>query len=344
MGARPRLARALLALAGVFLLELGCGALGCSAPAHWSDARTDLDRVPLSVWVSASGELFTVGGPLGSAGDTLFLRHDASGWHEEAVGSTVTLWWVFGFGPSDVWTVGEEGTVLHWDGATLTPESVPTTETLFGIWGSSDDDLWAVGGKPDSDGVILHRVAGNWELVAIARNTGAFFKVWGAAADDAWVCGQGGTVLHWDGAGLTAEPTSLPPNVSLFTVSGRSASDVYAVGGLGNAAAVHRDPAAGTATGSWSAVEDPVLKEAEALAGVSVAPNGTVAMVGADGTRLVGKPGHLQDDSDPAAGADFHSVAFNPDGPHENEAWAVGGNWQAPAPAMRTGTIVHYGP
>jgi hypothetical protein len=104
------------------------------------------------------------------------------------------------------------------------------------------------------------------------------------------------------------------------------------VGGLGNAVALHSD---GT---GWTAVGDKALTEAPALGGVAVASDGTVAMVGAGGTKLRGTPGQFHDDTEQATRTDFHGVAF--DG---GSLWAVGGNWLAPAPAARHGVIVHYG-
>jgi hypothetical protein len=83
---------------GLLLLFLA----GCTgSPPHWSDARTDLDRVPLSAW-TRGGTLFVVGGPLGSPGQGLFLRREAAGWRETATGSANTLWWVFGLAETDV--------------------------------------------------------------------------------------------------------------------------------------------------------------------------------------------------------------------------------------------------
>jgi photosystem II stability/assembly factor-like uncharacterized protein len=202
------------------------------------------------------------------------------------------------------------------------------------VWGVSDDDLWVVGGVPDASGVILHRDKGVWSEVTGLANTGAYFKVWGAAANDVYVCGQAGTILHWDGSAFTAEDTGQPPYISLFTVAGRAANDVYAVGGLGNAVALHRSP-----SGSWLPVDDKLLAEAPDLAGVAVAPDGSVSMVGQSAAKLRGKPGALVDDSAQATRADFHGTIF--DG---SDIWAVGGNWIAPPPAARHGVIVHFAP
>jgi hypothetical protein len=304
---------------------------GCDQP-HWSLVAPDLDRVALSVWGQSPRDAFVVGGPLGSAGDSLFVRYDGASLHPVDVGLQVTLWWVFGLSSSDVYAVGEAGTVLRWDGTALSRLPVPTTDTLFGIWGTSDDDLWAVGGKPDQSGTLLHKDASGWHLITGLPNTEAYFKVWGAAANDVYVCGQGGTILHWDGATFTNQPTGLPPAISLFTVDGRSATDVYAVGGLANAVALHNDGR------GWVPVADPALTDAGPLAGVSVAADGSVIFVGGNGEKLRGRPGALQDESSAVTRTDLHTAAII-----DGEILAVGGNWLAPAPATRHGVIARYG-
>ncbi len=63
---------------------------------------------------------------------------------------------VFGFGPDDVWFVGDASTVLHWDGTTLTKLATPFDSAskkprLFAVWGSAPNDVWIAG-----DGTILH--------------------------------------------------------------------------------------------------------------------------------------------------------------------------------------------
>jgi hypothetical protein len=63
---------------------------------------------------------------------------------------------VFGFGPDDVWAVGDESTILHWDGKSWTKLATPfdgvrLKPRLLGVWGSSKGDVWIVGG-----GVVIH--------------------------------------------------------------------------------------------------------------------------------------------------------------------------------------------
>jgi photosystem II stability/assembly factor-like uncharacterized protein len=201
------------------------------------------------------------------------------------------------------------------------------------VWGVSDDDLWAVGGHPDLDGVILHKDAAGWRVVPSPTTTAAYFKVWGAASNDIFICGQGGTILHYDGNGWTAQPTGLDQTVTLFTVAGSSGKDVWTVGGTGVALALHYDGA------SWTPVNDSVLNDHGGLAGVAVDHDGTALLVGSNGAKLRGRVGALVDETElDRITTDLHAVAFR-----DGEAFVVGGNYLASCGRMCQGVIGHYG-
>jgi photosystem II stability/assembly factor-like uncharacterized protein len=62
------------------------------------------------------------------------------------------LYGVWGSSGGDVFTVGDAGTILHYDGSTWSTMSSGTTERLYGVWGSSGSDVFVVGDY----GTILH--------------------------------------------------------------------------------------------------------------------------------------------------------------------------------------------
>ena len=291
-----------------------------------------LDRAALSVALPSAETAFVVGGDLGTGGSPLFLHYDSGAWHRVPTTGDSTYWWVHPLSPTNAWTVGEKGAIAHWDGSALTTDTPLTDRTLYGIWGTADDNLWAVGGKPGSDGVLLHRDAGGWQLVPAPVPFVAFFKIWGSAANDIFVCGEGGTILHWDGTTWTAQPSGVPQSTTLFTVAGRSATEVYAVGGLGRGVVLRYDGQ------SWQPLADPALAQIGALSGVAVDSDGSLVLVGAAGTKLHGKPGALVDDSFDAPRDDLHAAAIR-----AGELFAVGGNYVAPAGVVRTGVVAHRG-
>ena len=59
---------------------------------------------------------------------------------------------VWGSGPSDVFAVGDVGTIVHYDGTGWSVMSSGTHRCLAGVWGSSASDVFVVG----SYGTILH--------------------------------------------------------------------------------------------------------------------------------------------------------------------------------------------
>ena len=63
---------------------------------------------------------------------------------------------ILGFGPNDVWAVGDDATVVHCDGTVWSKlasplDGVNVKPRLFSVWGSSPNDVW-IGGN----GVMLH--------------------------------------------------------------------------------------------------------------------------------------------------------------------------------------------
>ena len=51
-------------------------------------------------------------------------------------------WMRFG---NDVWTVGDNGEILRFNGTAWNTGSSGTTEAFYGIWGVPANDVWAVG-------------------------------------------------------------------------------------------------------------------------------------------------------------------------------------------------------
>lgn len=129
----------------------------------------------------------------------------------------------WGTGPADVWLVGDNGTVLHWDGERLIAPVSPTRQPLLAVMGTGPRDVWAVGAQ----GTALHFDGAGWTQVDVGTtaNLGA---VWASAPDDVWV-GQpdGPLLLRWDGRRWSRDTSSGAAWTYLF---GTGPADVFAVG------------------------------------------------------------------------------------------------------------------
>jgi hypothetical protein len=96
---------------------------------------------------------------------------------------------VWGTGTDDVWVIGLQGSVFHWDGATLSDRSadVPVSGYLFDISGASADEIWIVGRGEGEEGIVL-RWDGN---TFSAQNSGTprqLNGVW-AGGQETWAVG-----------------------------------------------------------------------------------------------------------------------------------------------------------
>ncbi len=181
------------------------------------------------------------------------------GWAAQATGTTSTLCGIWGSGPGDVFAVGENGTILHYDGAVWSPMDSGVSGILYGVWGSSSMDVFAVG----ETGVIRHYDGSGWTQMASGTNR-QLQGVWGTDNANVYAVGYGGTILHFDGLSWSEMDNG---NTShLKSIWGSSASDVFAAGN--NGVVVHYDGVAWSTMledthpnfqGIWGSASDNVL-------------------------------------------------------------------------------------
>ena len=147
----------------------------------------------------------------------------ATSWSETTSGTRAILNGVWGTSPTDIYAVGESGTILHYDGTGWSEMSSGTGAWLEAVWGTSSSNVYAVGGSS----AILHYDGGAWS--AVTRRTPEQLRgVWGTSSSNIYVVGLEGVILHFDG--IVWEPMESGTTWCLYDVWGTSPSDVYAVG------------------------------------------------------------------------------------------------------------------
>ncbi len=138
---------------------------------------------------------------------------------------------------SDIWAVGTNATVLHYDGKawTATPTAnlpVPSTTILKGVWGSGPSDVWAVG----TAGKILHYDGTTWT----ASSSGASHDleaISGISKDHVWTVGRAvsptsqAEFWHWGGSQWSQ--INPPGQGDLYAVAAVDANFVIGGGGVG---------------------------------------------------------------------------------------------------------------
>lgn len=280
----------------------------------------------VSGWASGPDNVWIVGGELGRSA---ILHFDGTTWESLDPGLNEPLWWAHGFADGPVFVVGDHGAIARYENGTweTMDAGVPGT-LLYGVWGAAPDDMWAVGGptqtrvtgiEPEGD-VVLHYDGTSWERVEIqalidkpASQGDNLFKVWGASASEVFIVGDSGLALHYDGSEWTKQETG-ESGSPLFTVVGRSADDVYAVGGLIEPVLIHWDGAA------WSRVELPELAP-QVAQGVWTAPGEAVYLGGWYGYTASLDTDGTWEVADTGTGLAYHAIFGDGEG-----LWAVGGD------------------
>jgi hypothetical protein len=141
--------------------------------------------------------------------------------------------------PDDVWaaggtsipapppSTGSQGNAYvlqHWDGRAWTAWA-DTSHATFSMWGSSPTDVWRAGYTLDHfDGQAWTTVVNPWGISTL----------WGSCATDIWAGFDSTFSRHFDGTSWTENRRYFPPSV--YSLSGTSPDDVWAVWGTGNLA------------------------------------------------------------------------------------------------------------
>lgn len=262
-------------------------ALGCPPPQPAPDGGTSgwrlvLDELPgtlLSAWEADDGVLYAVGG---NASRSLVLRHDADGWWEMESGTSSVLWWVHGFSSRDVYAVGANGVVTHFNGTGWRVEREGADFTLFGVWGATPEELIAVGGVVTTSrprAAVVTRRSGWAEVSTAGLPPGrALFKVWGATPGDFFVVGERGLLAR----GIPGAFVSITaPTLERLTTVHGAAAEVYAVGGLIEPVLLR------LAGANWRSL--PIPGTPQLLNGVAVNKQGELVVVGLNGYLAEGR-------------------------------------------------------
>lgn len=196
---------------------------------HWDGSgwqlHSNLNGTAESLYMLANG--------LGWAGRGLSWNRSAGGkiyqWNGANWHGTPTLRFdlvraVDGVAADDIWAVGEEGTLLHYDGQSWRQATNPSDGFLSDVEMLSATDGWAVGN------VTLHWDGTAWTQVAATGAT----KLDMLSADDGWAVAHD-EILHWDGSAWHQAPISGTVLYPGFRdISMVSSTDGWATGEIGD--------------------------------------------------------------------------------------------------------------
>ena len=97
-----------------------------------------------AIWGAAADYMWVVGKD-GTIYQCKSSCSTVSSWTTMTSGTTMHLMDVFGFSKTDVWAVGFNGTVLHYDGTSWKAHNLGTKTYFNAVWGTSSKNLFVVG-------------------------------------------------------------------------------------------------------------------------------------------------------------------------------------------------------
>jgi hypothetical protein len=145
--------------------------------------------------------------------------------------TTESLRAVWGSSSSDVWAVGSNGAIVHFDGATWRLSNSGSTENLTGVMGTDPENVWVTG----DGGSVLFWNGLAWSAVSQVNGT-TLLAVWVNGASDVWAggvdwgggTGSAGYARHWDGTMWI--DSDVPGTTGVWELWASGPHDVWMVG------------------------------------------------------------------------------------------------------------------
>jgi hypothetical protein len=132
-----------------------------------------------------------------------------------------------GSGPGDIYVVGFEGMMTHYDGAMWTPVPGFPFSDITSVWSNASDDVFAL----QFGSQLFHFDGIDWTLVG-SDTTGSYFSdMWSTSSSNVWFVDANGGLSHYDGTDVTEYDL---PNDGLLGVWGDSLGNVHAAGAHGS--------------------------------------------------------------------------------------------------------------
>lgn len=235
------------------------------------------------VWGATPDDMWAVGGFAGREG--FVWRWNGTAWSEVDLPSDIprtdtgelpALFKVWGRDADDVWIVGSNGTILHWDGEALAVVPSGTDAVLFTVTGSRREVV-IVGGR--STGVVLR--GGENGFVDDAPVGAPLLQAVTVAADGTvWVAGQGAYAARsarrgrWEEVDLGFET---PPN-SVHALYSAPDENLWAVGGAVLTPALNEGAVCTSATVATPWVPEPVVPPSTECPPAAIDPEPTGSM------------------------------------------------------------------
>jgi photosystem II stability/assembly factor-like uncharacterized protein len=193
----------------------------------WSPVLTVTNSSLFGVHMFSEDEGWAVGGVWTGSNPKGTVVHYLNGiWAAEDIGDSL-LTNVSGVSPNDVWAVGLNGVMVHYDGSQWQAVDRLTTAHLRSVEMISTSSGWASG----DDGTLLHYRDGEWHLASDVRvDRDLTYRGIDFSSGEGWMVGEWGLIMKYreeDGAWVSV---TSPTNNDLYSVWSLTNNDAWTVG------------------------------------------------------------------------------------------------------------------
>jgi hypothetical protein len=147
-------------------------------------------------------------------------------WTEMTSGTTAGLNAIWGVDGSNIYAVGDSGTIIHYDGSSWSSMSSGTTAGLNAIWGADNNNIYAAG----DSGTVIRYNGSSWTAMSSGTATG-LNAIWGADNTNIYAAGASGTIIRYNGSSWSS--MSGGTDVDLYSIWGTGSTHIFAAGGSG---------------------------------------------------------------------------------------------------------------
>jgi hypothetical protein len=159
--------------------------------------------------------------------DAIIAHYDGTDWSKTIAGSPFKTS-IWGSGPTDIYAL-DTFDLVHYDGTKWSEVSSDETRGGDQVWGTGASDVWLMNGSE----TLGHFDGAGWKEVETGDLVGDLTAVWGPAPDDLFAVGSAGAIAHFNGSSweqLAHQTIGAPYLRQFVAVHGSSSSDVWAVG------------------------------------------------------------------------------------------------------------------
>jgi|GEM_PF-1366380 len=172
-----------------------------------------------------SGTAFNLNGVWGSSSTDVFavgdngliLHYNGSNWSQMDSGTATDLLSIWGSSASDIYTAGDDGFIFHYNGSVWSKLDSPISYAFYDIWGTSGEDIFFAGPS------IYHYDGSGW--LNMSDDFWGFDKIWGSSGSDVFAVSGSSKIFHYDG-NMWSEMDS-GSDSGFYALWGSSSSNVY---------------------------------------------------------------------------------------------------------------------